>query len=408
MKKQIIFLSTLFLSLNCFSQITFDDGYFINNTNQKIFCLIKNVDWKNNPIEFEYKLSENGEPKKAYLNSVKEFGIANFSKYIRNTVNIDRSSNDINDLSSVKNPIFKEEQLFLEVLVEGKYTLYQYVDGSLKRYFYNEDNADVEQLIFKRYKNPENKIGTNNRFRQQLWNDLKCSEFKKSKYENLDYRKSEFVSFFVAYNKCNNEDYVNYEEKENRDLFNLTFRPRLNSSFLTIQNTVSNAKNYNFENEISFGFGIEAEFILPFNKNKWAIIIEPTYQRFKSEETIRTNDFSSGISIGNVDYTSVEIPVGFRHYFFLNNNSKIFVNASYVFDISSKSTIEFSRIDGFITDSLEVVSRGGNLAMGVGYKQNDRYSIEFRFQTNRDLLNNYAFWTTEYSTFSIILGYSIF
>jgi len=237
---------------------------------------------------------------------------------------------------------------------------------------------------------------------------LKCSEFKKSKYENLDYRKSEFVSFFVAYNKCNNEDYVNYEEKENRDLFNLTFRPRLNSSFLTIQNTVSNAKNYNFENEISFGFGIEVEFILPFNKNKWAIIIEPTYQRFKSEETIRTNDFSSGISIGNVDYTSVEIPVGFRHYFFLNNNSKIFVNASYVFDISSKSTIEFSRIDGFITDSLEVVSRGGNLAMGVGYKQNDRYSIEFRFQTNRDLLNNYAFWTTEYSTFSIILGYSIF
>jgi hypothetical protein len=234
-KKQIIFLSTLFLSLNCFSQITFDDGYFINNTNQKIFCLIKNVDWKNNPIEFEYKLSENGEPKKAYLNSVKEFGIANFSKYIRNTVNIDRSSNDINDLSSVKNPIFKEEQLFLEVLVEGKFTLYQYVDGSLKRYFYNEDNADVEQLIFKRYKNPENKIGTNNRFRQQLWNDLKCSEFKKSKYENLDYRKSEFVSFFVAYNKCNNEDYVNYEEKENRDLFNLTFRPRLNSSFLTIQ-----------------------------------------------------------------------------------------------------------------------------------------------------------------------------
>jgi hypothetical protein len=296
-KKQIIFLSTLFLSLNCFSQITFDDGYFINNTNQKIFCLIKNVDWKNNPIEFEYKLSENGEPKKAYLNSVKEFGIANFSKYIRNNVNIDRSSNDINDLSSVKNPIFKEEQLFLEVLVEGKFTLYQYVDGSLKRYFYNEDNADVEQLIFKRYKNPENKIGTNNRFRQQLWNDLKCSEFKKSKYENLDYRKSEFVSFFVAYNKCNNEDYVNYEEKENRDLFNLTFRPRLNSSFLTIQNTVSNAKNYNFENEISFGFGIEAEFILPFNKNKWAIIIEPTYQRFKSEETIRTNDFSSGISI---------------------------------------------------------------------------------------------------------------
>lgn len=54
MKKRILFLLITILSLNCYSQISFQKGYYIDNTNQKINCLIKNIDWKNNPTEFEY------------------------------------------------------------------------------------------------------------------------------------------------------------------------------------------------------------------------------------------------------------------------------------------------------------------------------------------------------------------
>jgi hypothetical protein len=409
MKKQLLFLLTAILSFNCYSQITYEKGYYIDNMNQKTNCLIKNIDWITNPTEFEYKLSENSESKKATIKSIKEFGVDNISKYIRATVNIDRSSENINSLSNDKNPIFKEEELFLKVLIQGKATLYEYVDGVL-RYFYNNDNSKIEQLIFKNYYISDDNLGINNRFRQQLWVDLKCPNIKISEIENLDYKKDELVDFFVKYNKCNNPEFVSFEEKPKKDLFNLSIRPRINSSSLTIQNpsyATNNSRDVDFDNKIGFGFGLEAEFILPFNKNKWAITIEPTYQSFKSEKTTNVKDLPGGVLIANVNYRSIEVPVGLRHYFFLNNNSKIFINAAYTFDLSSKSSIELTGKDGYSLSSLEIETRT-NLAIGIGYKQNDRYSLEIRYQTDREILGNYASWSSEYKTSSIVFGYTLF
>lgn len=407
MKKQLLFFLAIILSFNCYSQIGFEKGYYIDNNNQKINCLIKNIDWKNNPTEFEYILSENSDPKIETIKSVKEFGINNISKYIRINVDIDRSSDNINELGDEKKAILKKEELLLKVLVEGKASLYQYVDGNLKRYFYNKDNANIEQLIYKSYRAAENKIGKNNRYKQQLWNDLKCSDFKISKIENLDYKKNSLVNFFVEYNKCNNQEYVNFEEKQKRDLLNLTIRPRINTSSLTIQNSVSNSRDSDFKNKIGFGFGVEAEVILPFNKNKWAVAIEPTYQSFKSEKKTNVNNVSGGVLIETVDYNSLEIPISLRYYLFLNNKSKIFINASSIFDLSPNSSIEFTRNDGSIISSLDIKARF-NLAIGIGYKQNDKYSIELRYQTPREVLEYYSYWSSEYKTLALIFGYSLF
>ena len=70
------------LSFNSYSQISFEKGYYIDNDNKKINCLIKNIDWMNNPTEFEYKLPENDNSKRITIRSVKEFGVYNSSKYI--------------------------------------------------------------------------------------------------------------------------------------------------------------------------------------------------------------------------------------------------------------------------------------------------------------------------------------
>jgi len=192
MKKQLLFLAITILSFNCYSQIKFEKGYYINISNQKIECLIKNLDWKNNPIAFKYKLSENSEPKDSNIKAVKEFGIYNVSKYITRTVKIDKSSENFSYMSNDKNPIFKEEQLFLKVLVEGKSNLYEYTNSNLIRYFYNIENSNIEQLIYKSFKTSDNKVGKNNRFKQQLWNDLKCSTIKTNKVKNLEYNKNSF------------------------------------------------------------------------------------------------------------------------------------------------------------------------------------------------------------------------
>ncbi len=59
MKKLLFNLFFLLLFANSFAQISFEKGYFLNESGDKTTCLIKNIDWKNNPVKFSYKLNEN-------------------------------------------------------------------------------------------------------------------------------------------------------------------------------------------------------------------------------------------------------------------------------------------------------------------------------------------------------------
>ena len=378
--------------MDCNSQISYVEGYFINDSNQKIDCLIRNIDWKNNPVEFEYKISEQAKKETLTIDSVKEFGIDNVSKYIRFDVNIDRSSNHQNHLSNDKNPIFKKEKLFLKVLIEGEASLFLYKDKSLTRYFYKTSQLDIMQLIFKEYKTPENKIATNNEFRRQLYNNLKCSDISLVDLKHIDYEKKTLLKFFNKYNRCNNSEFVNFEEKVKSDLFNLNIRPGINSSSLFIKNSAISSGSTDYDNELAFRIGLEFELIMGFNKNKWAVIIEPTYQYYKAEDKVITN-----LNNTNVDYKSFELPIGVRHYLFLNNNSKIFINGSFIYDFVFNSKVRY--LDA---------SSSVNLAMGVGYNYNKKYSVEFRYHTNRNILTDYVAWSSDYKTISIIFGYTIF
>jgi len=47
-----------------------------------------------------------------------------------------------------------------------------------------------------------------------------------------------------------------------------------------------------------------------------------------------------------------------------------------------------------------------NFGFGIGYKYNNRYGIELRYHSNRELLKNYSSWSSDYKTVSFIIGYS--
>ncbi|SDS14861.1 hypothetical protein SAMN05216503_2131 [Polaribacter sp. KT25b] len=392
-KIHILFLAIgLFYSINCNSQISYVEGYYINNSNQKINCLIKDIDWKNNPQKFKYKTTEQAEDKTLTIKTVKEFGINNVSKYIRAVVNIDMSSRKLDQLSNEKDPIFKQEQLFLKVLIEGDASLFLYNYKSLRRYFYQTPNKDINQLVFKEYKSANNKIETNNKFRNQLYTNLKCNDITINDVNDVDYKKEELLNFFTKYNTCKNSEFINFEEKRKSDSFNFTIRPGINSSSLSIRNGAANSRNEDYDNEFNFRLGLELEFIMGFNNNKWALLIEPTYQYYK------TNNEVLNYSLNNADYQSIELPIGIRHYVFLNKTSKFFINGSYIYDLAINSKVR----------GLDAKSNSGNFAFGVGYKYNNKYSVEFRYHTSRDILTDYVTWTSDYKTASIIFGYSIF
>lgn len=405
MKKQLLSLLIWVITIGTYSQISFENGYYITNSNEKVACQIRNVDWKNTPIEFEYRLSEHSETQKMGIPEVKEFGVYNFSKFVRAKVDMDRSSDNIQNLSANKHPKYQQEEIFLNVLIEGEANLYEYIDGHLKRYFFNLDTIDIQPLVYKAYRFSATEIGANNQFRQQLLNHLKCDSMNGMDIERLTYKKDRLIAYFIQYHHCHGMAFTNYYERQKSAFFNVSLRPRLNSSSLTIENQPSGSRNTDFGHKLGFGLGVELEFVLPFNKNKWSIFVEPTYQSFKADKTREVTNISGQILIAEVDYNSIEIPIGVRHYFFLNSNSKLFLNFAYVVEVALDSTIEFKRGDGSVIGDLEMKS-SNNIALGAGYKINDKYSVELRYLTSKNNLGYHNTYDSDYRSVSLIFGYS--
>jgi len=404
MKK--IFLLAVFGSASLFkAQITFEKGYFISNSGKREEVLIRNIDWKNNPTEFEYKTAESSPVKKETINNIKEFGVDNDSRFIRKKVLIDTSSDELNAMSYDRKPEFKEETVFLKYVVDGKADLLYYEDNDIRKFFFSVDDLDPKQLIYKPYYIDNSQITYNEDYKKQLTEILTCGVESK-KIRAARYDRKNLADLFMNFNSCSEGNTaVNYSQaKEKTDLFNLNIRPGINLSSLEVTSpTYTSRETTKFGNKMSFRIGIEAEFILPFNKNKWALFAEPTYQYYKDEkESIAfAGQYFEMKSTRSVDYKSLEVPIGVRYYLFLNKKSKIFFNVAYLMDFEFKSNVklDFSEIK---TDS------GSNIAFGAGYKYNDKFLIELRATTQRNLLQNYVTLDSNYHTLSLILGYTLF
>ena len=395
--KELKLILVFLLSITIQAQIRFEQGYLIDNNNQKQVVLIKNVDWLNNPKSIEYKNNETSKVEIATITQVKEFGIDNQSKYVRADVKIDRSSEDLDKISSNEEPDFKEEKLFLKVLIEGDASLYGYNDYNLKRFFYKNNTGDIEQLVYKKYEVSTNQFAYNRTFRGQIAQNFKCESISNDRIKKVNYRESELIKLFTEINICKGSDLTFTKESKRVD-FNLWVRPRLNNSKLNIN---SNNEAINFGNKTSFGIGIESEFILPFNKKKWSVILEPTFQSYdKKKDKINNLD-----DVASVNYKNIEFPIGFRHYFFIDNKSKIFANAQYMFNLDLNSSIDFSR-GGQTYKEMDIKSRR-NFAFGIGYNYNNKFNVELRYLTDRNLFD-YVYWNSKYSTISFVLGYNIF
>ncbi|GGD28738.1 porin family protein [Hyunsoonleella pacifica] len=397
----------LFIIINSHSQITYEKGYYINNLDDKVECLIKNLDWINNPSKFTYKISENEEEIEIGVDLVKEFGIYDVCKYVKTQVNIDRSDDKKNNLSYTKKPSFSKETLLLKVLLDGKASLYLYRKSNIEKFFFSIENDEIKQLVYKQYFTSQREIGTNNQFKQQIRNALKCSEISISTIKNLNYNTKSLLNVFKKFNNCTHSEYIDFnEKKQSKDNFNLSIRPRINSSKLVnFEDLIPDFEEHNFEKNQNLGVGIEFEYILGFNSNKWALFIEPTYRFSSYEGRIIVNPFDLIIGqeiLINLDYSSIEIPLGLRHYFFFNEKSKLFLNAAVVFDVDLNSK-------AFINNTKAEVNSSPNLALGLGYKFKDKYSLELRYNTPRRLsFPNEIDVLLDHKTVSLILGYSIF
>jgi hypothetical protein len=397
--KNILAIVLIFgFSLNGITQTYFEEGYIIDNNDVKKNCLIKNIDWKNNPITFKYKSTEDSKIEEGNIETIKEFGIGDKAKYYRSKISIDRSSDDLKSISYVKKAEFKEETLYLKTLVEGKASLYYYEDENLNRFFYKVDGSEISQLVYKKYAAGDGLVGENNRFRQQLLIDLKCNYFFDS--NNIKYQKNSLIAIFKRYNECTNSKFIEFGEKDKKGSLKLKIKSglMLNSLAMLVRNT----ETVKYQNLVGFKIGVSGEYNLPFNNNKWAILLEPAFQSFKFDRTANNSIFSNETISSEVDYKSIELSLGLKHYFFLNENSTIFIDGFTILDISLVSNIKYNN-GPVLKNETPLI----NYSLGLGFEYHSKYSAELRYSTRRNLLNDYVNFNGDFSGFALILGYTI-
>ncbi len=381
MKKLLFTLFTLQFCIQSFSQVNFDQAYFIDNNNVRTECFIKNKDLYTNPTSFQYMFKkEESAVNVGNVESIKEFGIEKTMKYERNFVKIDTSSDNLNRLSEKSEPEWKEKTLYLKVLIEGEATLYEYKDQNSVRYFYKLNSGPVEQLINKEYYSDDwgnTTLRVNNEFERQLWTYLRCQNDITIDNIKMEYNKKKLSSYFKEYNKCKNYIFTDYSKKPTNNIhFKLVGGINIAS---TEYDYIYNGKSYNgsdveienFGDKWFFKYGAEIEYGFPSHGNKWAVFLESSYQKYKYGSIVSYQNSPPGVVENNykIEQTDsyLRFGIGLRYYMYLNNNSSIFINATVL-----------------------------NNTYGFGFSYRRKYSLEFR---SGDYSN---------AKYSIVLGYTLF
>ncbi|MCG1037106.1 PorT family protein [Polaribacter sargassicola] len=407
MKKLFTLCLIFILTSACYAQNIFSKGYFIDSTDNKVECFIKNINYSNVNDDIKYRLSEKSKTETTSLSSIKEIVLYDSNKFIKSTVDIGRS-NKINENN--RDYIFNKEKLFLKVLIEGEASLYSYNEKGIEIFFFKTNDTEIKQLVYKKYKSKKGNTESENiKYKKQLFNSLVCKTITFDTAMNLQYENKYLVDYFIKFNKCKNSSNIVYYKKAK--IFNINLRPRVSNVSLVLDETGGdiNPESFDFRNATLFGVGIEAEILFSFLNSKWTFSIEPTYHQFNSELII--NNIESVNEVVNVEYKSIEMPLSLRHYFNINKSSKIFLNTSLVFDFPlAKSNIErkFEVSESNVSIDEFEISGSANFAFGAGYKFKNRYSVEARYYTNRNVINHLISHSTSYKMFSIIFGYTIF
>lgn len=398
MKHGLTLLMVMAASLTLQAQIVFEPGYIINNDGQRTECQIRNVDWKSSPKTFEYKVGD-GETIQGSLETISEFGVVNGATFRRFRGEVDRTSDLVEKITVGREPEWRNETLFLRVIVEGKATLYFYKEDVFERFFYSVNQSEVKQLVYKRYLTKgqvtvagleTTGIGENEMYKQQLLNDMPCADISKKSIEGLSYKISDLTKLFSKYNTCQGATASTVkEEGTKKGVTQITIRPGLTLYSMMTTNSSNSALDRDFGTNVSYRIGLELENILPWNKGTWSLLFEPVYGSYSA---------SSGTT--NVKYNSLDFNAGVRRYFFLNGGGKLYLNALVIYGFPISSAIRYSAGSGLTMKS------GVNFAFAAGYTAN-KFTVEARYRPAHNVTTEYAFYFTKFGGPEIIFGYRL-
>jgi hypothetical protein len=390
------FFLLLLAASGAIAQINFEPGYIINNQHQKTSCFIRNADWNDNPSSIDYKLSETAVSQQAQIADLEEFGIGE-TAFKRFTVNIDQSSNNSDNLSQSKQPDWEQKTVWLKKLSEGKLSLYQYNSKNMTRFFISASpHATAEQLVYKQYLAAGNTVSENNYYRQQLFTSMGTQLISQSEFEKVAYGQKELVSLFNKYNGVTNN--AAESKNSNKTIYALKIiaganQAKMNASY----NYQFTNVNKDFSPKTLAVVGLEFEVVLPVNRNKWSVFIAPYFQTYKNDVKA---DPTSTLS---VKYNSIDIPIGIRHYMYINNTYRFFIDVAYVQSVAKSSKITLENTAAPYTVPTANIDHNSGFNIGAGFGTS-RMGIEFRYYKSSEIIDS-SYWSAHLSSIGLAINY---
>ena len=394
------YLLLFFIAVFQFSiaQVEYEKGYVVENNGDTIHCLIKNFDWSKSPNEIEIKKSEVDQSVKKTIQEIQSFEIYNRSKYIRKTISIDQSSTDLAQITTDKNPVWKINTVFLQVLVEGKASLYSACDNQGEYFYFSINGDSIQPLICKKYYSNlvSNILVTNNFFRTQLWNDVKCDGQEMKSLQALEYSRGSLMKYFEKYNECKQEKYRIYYQPKKTKSNNLKVFGGLYSSHSYLYYLYGNNHIMEFKNKNGFQCGIELETILPTKRKRFGMVAQPSFEHFTSEYKVNNDLFS-------IYYNSFNLPIGARFYIINRKDLKLHFSLLFTpglllsMNVNSNITVNNDR-------KSKIVNHDNILTQfGLEYK---KWGIYNSYNNNRGTESTKYFWY-ELSSNSVSLVYKL-
>lgn len=396
MKQFVIFLFFIFINQNVFSQQDFRKGYVVTLNGDTLNGLIDYRQGNGNFNSCKFKFSEADKLIGYTADDIDAYGFENDKLIVSK------------DVSSV---VSSMRRIFLEVLVEGKVTLYKY-----KSYFFIEKNGVISKLFSD--VEPEIEIGNSSHLNKYRYNGIltallsDCFEVR-ADAEQCEIAEKSLTQLLVKYYEYLGDPYRTY--KSNKSWFEfrpgillggiyskLSFSPMIDGNeYLT----------YGFEPSRSFLAGFTFELLSPKLNEKVSFIGDIAYA---------SSEFNSFYNIDNtkneitVEWRSINIPLGIRYTFFSNNNSP-YLDLGISGSIhSQKYSYYFSEVnvDNVITSYKRKVGTVEDFQLGywfgIGGKKTvskrTRALAEFRYEH----LNGFkeSQMVSEINNFQLIVGLS--
>jgi hypothetical protein len=394
MKNFFTVIALILISQTLFSQLEFEKGYIIDKNGSKTEGYIKNGNWRVLPEHIFFKTNELSKKQTVKVNMLKEFSINKKRKFIKFNVDIDRSNDkrysnnihyDYKDYN--KNPVFKKENLFLEILIEGEYNLYKYSDNSLVRFFYSKANQNPKQLIYKQYyKKVTKREGAyeynmyekmeNLFFRKQLY-DLAsdCSDLQDNAL-SVYYNEKELIEFFTNLNKCTNAHYQTYMIE--KTYFELWVGAGFGKNHSKYYNNSREVNDFDFNKGNVNSYVVRISYNPAFGRGNWLLFFQGK-MLFRSEVKSTENSYLTGAlnRYAIVNYRAANISIGFHYNLPIMSRQSLYGEVMFNFE----QPLNFSKMQTLQKDNNSLLNTKyfhntlNFISYGVGYMYKDKIRL---------------------------------